>query len=200
MNKRNDNESMFIIQHDTTHNSALVTRAILENMKPSWNAVPLVECLGHSMDDAYQFPDEEKYHDNNRIGHGGCVVSGPGSCITTKPFSDKHSCFAAVSEYRTELASCHREADKLDMQARAHCLHGEKMTNDLEEFCNKCQTNVDRRACNSHEIIHKDNHPEIYSTSSAKGHGYTRTSGASSISPSSLLTIVKTLVKHVIVW
>lgn len=196
MNQKTVNDSMFLIQHDTTPNAATVTRALLENMKPEWKAVPLVECMGHSMDDAYQFPDEIKYHDNHIIAHGGCMISGPGTCITAKPFNSKSSCFAAVSDYRHDLTSCHRQADKLERPPRAHCLHGEKLVNELEHFCNICGHKAHQKPCDSHEIIRKDPHPEIYSTSSTNRHGFT--SGASSMASSSLLSMMKALVKQVV--
>lgn len=46
--------NMFLIQHDTSHATVEVLKSVLENKPAAWKAVPMVECLGHSLIDAYQ--------------------------------------------------------------------------------------------------------------------------------------------------
>lgn len=48
--------NMFLIQHDTSYTTIDVLKSVLENKPAAWKAVPLVECLGHSLDDAYRLP------------------------------------------------------------------------------------------------------------------------------------------------
>ncbi|KAK5090044.1 hypothetical protein LTR05_000213 [Lithohypha guttulata] len=164
MNSKTADGNMFIIQHDTTSNSVAVTRAILRNLKPGWKAVPLVECLGYSLDNAFQFPGLVKYEASNVISHGGCLVSGPGTCLGPIRFADRDGCHKAVSAHRGAIADCHRAADKLTTQPRAHCLFAEKMVNHLERFCKDCGNDKGKaKTCDSRNIVHKDPHPEILS-------------------------------------
>lgn len=95
MDKIDSQGSMFTIQHDINNNAAKVADALLTHMhdsKRGWEAVPLVECLGHDLDDAYRFP---KYLEYNGAAKGGCLISGPNMCVQAIAFKSKNGCWDA---------------------------------------------------------------------------------------------------------
>lgn len=49
-------QNMFLIQHDTSQTTLEVLRSVLDEMPADWKAVPLVECLGEDLDQAYALP------------------------------------------------------------------------------------------------------------------------------------------------
>lgn len=136
MDKIPEDGNMFIIQHDTGPNAAATTRAILEHMKPSWAAVPLVECLGHSLDHAYQFP---KYLEYEGPAKGGCLISGPGNCIMPMTFNSKNGCENALQVFQNEVNACHQQSSHLiGSHPVEHCHYGQKVADGLCSFCNDC--------------------------------------------------------------
>ncbi|KAK5945069.1 hypothetical protein PMZ80_002272 [Knufia obscura] len=134
MDRAGPNGSLFTIQHDTRANTAKIVDALLTHMhekKDGWAAVPLVECLGHDLDDAYQFP---KYLEYNGAAKGGCLVSGPDMCVEPVAFKTSNGCFDAYSRVDAEWRRCKTNQGF----TKAHCLQAEKLAADMQKFCFDC--------------------------------------------------------------
>lgn len=158
MNITGENGNMFIIQHDTDFNVAQVTRNILQNMrvtKPDWKAVPLVECLGHNLDDAYTFPEQLVY---GGAAEGGCIVAGPGSCIPFTEFYDKTGCLNAADGLSYDADHCHAASENYTnsaaSQPREHCAFAHKVTAALYEFCENCGKGTKHQRCDSEDFTY----------------------------------------------
>lgn len=144
--------NMFVIQHDTNPNAAAVARALLRHMKSTWQAVPLVECLGYSLDQAYQFPPYLEY--KGAVANG-CLVSGPGTCIMPQSFDNKHGCHNTLHLLRDDVRECHESSAKvISSRPIEHCHYGEKVIDDLCSFCHECGEKK-KPACNSKNFVRK---------------------------------------------
>jgi len=134
MDRAGPDGNMFTIQHDTRSETAKIVDALLTHMhekNDGWAAVPLVECLGHDLDDAYQFP---KYLEYNGAAKGGCLVSGPDMCIEPLAFRSRHGCWDAHSTLNAEWRKCKADQGSI----KAHCLQAEKLAADMSKFCGDC--------------------------------------------------------------
>ena len=125
--------NMLVIQHDIHPNAATLADTLLKHMhetKSGWQAVPLVECIGHNLDDAYRFP---MYLEYNGAAKGGCLVSDTNMCIQLTVFKTKDGCESAKYNLINDWNAC-----KASGGNRASCLQAEKLAADMGRFCHFC--------------------------------------------------------------
>lgn len=158
VNEMRQRDNMFLIQHDTTQATVDIVHNLLTQMPSDWKAVPLVECLGHSLDDAFQYPE---YLEFNSGTPPACLDVGPAMCLpNTLPFNSKETCLLTAGGMLSWASFCH-VADMTDpdhglnltIQAKAHCHHGENMAKATAEFCMKCKID---EPCDSNLLRYKD--------------------------------------------
>ena len=142
MDKNGPEGNMFVVQHDILNSTAKLTDALLAHMhdtKDDWSAVPLVECLGHDLDDAFRYP---KYLEYNGATRDGCLVSDRGLCEQAIAFKSKNGCKDAQKTHEQNWHTC----KKTHKSTSAPCLQIEKLAADMDKFCNDCD-NKHKPAC-----------------------------------------------------
>lgn len=134
MDRTDVNGSMFIIQHDIHGTAARVADSLLTYMhanRTGWEAVPVVECIGLGLDDAYRFP---RYLEYNGAAQGGCLVSGPNMCVQPIVFKSWDGCLDA----REILDRDWRQCMTREGPTTAHCVQAQKLAADMDRFCDEC--------------------------------------------------------------
>lgn len=126
----NDHDgNMFLIQHDTHGDAAKVVRGVLENKRSDWQAVPLVECLGHQHEDAYRFPHYLEY---SQSATDGCLFAGHDFCYKPQPFTNAQGCKDSVKKLANARQKCLKSSPQV-------CEKVEKVHKQLEHYCSDCE-------------------------------------------------------------
>ncbi|KAK4923678.1 hypothetical protein LTR66_016505 [Elasticomyces elasticus] len=117
-----------------------------------WKAVPLVECLNYTLDNAFRFPGHLQYND---IKKGGCLYSAPGFCHQPKPFTDKKGCEAAHKAFMDDIEKCKKaERGYLSKPADNTCKEMERHMKEFDDFCKKCDDKK-KDSCDSVKFVIK---------------------------------------------
>lgn len=146
-------ENMILIQHDTSGNAVDVLASVLDKMPASWKAIPLIECIGHSLDDAFQYPKWIEY--NGTTYPDGCLVSGNDFCALASPFATKLECERIAGAYNIDAIACAEKllpTSPLSIPAKEHCRRMRKIADAVDDFCKKCDDEAD---CNGNNLKFK---------------------------------------------
>ncbi|KAJ9653773.1 hypothetical protein H2198_007062 [Neophaeococcomyces mojaviensis] len=125
--------SMFLIQHDTHEDAAKVTRALLQNKRGDWKAVPLVECLGHPLEDAFRFP---RYLEYDGTAKDGCLFAASEFCYKPDPFTNASGC----KENSQKLIGVHQVCldSSTKVTGKKVCDVVDKVQRQLDHYCHEC--------------------------------------------------------------
>lgn len=156
VNEMKQRDNMFLIQHDTTQATVDIVDKLLAQMPSDWKAIPLVECLGYSLDAAFQYPEYLEY---NGTFPNACLSSGPAFCLPSIAFNDKDTCFAIAGMMRHMSTMCHvadltdaNHGLNLTIPAKAYCEHNERLADATLEFCRQCKSDNE---CDSNLLRYK---------------------------------------------